>query len=41
VLQKLDPDLAVAWYNKGDVLEALGRTSKSSPAYAKARKLGS
>jgi Flp pilus assembly protein TadD len=37
---RLDPNHALAWYAKGIVLEALGRTSEAKAAKAKAKELG-
>jgi tetratricopeptide (TPR) repeat protein len=37
---RLDPNLAVAWGNKGLTLEALGRTSEAEAALARAKELG-
>jgi Flp pilus assembly protein TadD len=37
----LDPRNAAACYNKGYVLEALGRTAEAKEAYIKAQELGS
>jgi len=37
---QLDPNLAVAWNNKGEALKLLGRTTEASAAYAKAKELG-
>jgi Flp pilus assembly protein TadD len=37
---RLDPNYAVAWNNKGEILKALGRTNEADVAYAKAKELG-
>lgn len=37
---RIDPNLVEAWYNKGAVLKALGRTSEANAAFAKAKELG-
>jgi tetratricopeptide (TPR) repeat protein len=37
---RLDPNHALAWYAKGIVLEALGRTSEAKAAKVKAKELG-
>lgn len=37
---RLDPNLAVAWNNKGKALEALGKTAEANAAFAKAKELG-
>ena len=37
---ELDPNLADAWNNKSEALKALGRTTESNAAFAKAKELG-
>ncbi len=37
---KSDPKLALAWYNKGIALKALGLTGEADAAFAKAKELG-
>ena len=37
---KLNPESAPAWYNKGNALESLGRTTEANAAFAKAKELG-
>jgi len=37
---RTDPNDAVAWNNKGAVLEAVGRTTEADAAFAKAKELG-
>jgi Flp pilus assembly protein TadD len=37
---EIDPQLAVAWYNKGVALKVLGRTSEAKVAWANAKELG-
>jgi len=36
---KLDPNYAIAWQNKGEVLEASGYQSEADEAFTKAREL--
>lgn len=36
---QLDPNYAMAWYNKGSVLEQLGKTPEANAACAKAKQL--
>jgi tetratricopeptide (TPR) repeat protein len=37
---RLDPNLAEAWYIKGEALESFGRNIDTQEAYAKAKELG-
>lgn len=37
---QMNPEDAKAWYNKGNALKALGRTTDANIAYAKAKDLG-
>ena len=37
---RLDPNLAEAWQDKGDALQALGKAKEARAAYARARRLG-
>jgi Flp pilus assembly protein TadD len=37
---RLDPQYAEAWYNKGAALEALGRDTDASTAFARAKGMG-
>jgi tetratricopeptide (TPR) repeat protein len=37
---RLDPNLADAWFNKGLVLNVLGRGTEAEATFAKARELG-
>jgi hypothetical protein len=37
---EIDPELAMAWKNKGITLELLGRSNESDAAFARAKELG-
>jgi Flp pilus assembly protein TadD len=37
---ELDPQFAYAWYNKGVVLEKLGKSDEAQVCYDKAKELG-
>ena len=37
---RLDPKLAMAWYNKGVALDALGKTTEANAAFTEAKEQG-